>query len=278
MKKMNIFTIIALILIFLGGVGAILLVIGQAKSSAVDKQEIINNTKLENDALKLQIGELKEERQKLNDSLEKRDQKIQDQSSKIEHLSNKLLDNTDYMQKFISGGEGYPFVDFIVQNKKPGETQKCILISKNESEFPLYNIHIEGYDYEKLLANTYKFLLNEEEKTAIAPNDFSSSSVFTYSSDLLNAGGGEVSPNEFEIKNSKYYITINTKNKTLVQKVVMQDFKGKIYIAYELVDMQGKVLKQHFYDNKMSPIAKEFIKSKLNEIPNVVTSYMRNKD
>jgi hypothetical protein len=49
---MNGLTVAALGLIFLGGIGAILLVIGQAKSSQEDKLEIINTTKNENFYLK----------------------------------------------------------------------------------------------------------------------------------------------------------------------------------------------------------------------------------
>ena len=53
MTKMNVLTITALVLIFLGGVGAILLTIGQSISSSQDKKDIINTTKEENINLKV---------------------------------------------------------------------------------------------------------------------------------------------------------------------------------------------------------------------------------
>ena len=65
MTKMNTMTLIALCLIFLGGIGAILLTIGQSISSSKDKSEIIKSVKIENDALKNDIKEIKDERVKL---------------------------------------------------------------------------------------------------------------------------------------------------------------------------------------------------------------------
>ena len=75
--------LIALILIGLGGIGGILLVIGQANSSSIDKADIINTTKNKNNELKEQIVELKNERKKLNKNLKARDNRIQKQQKKI---------------------------------------------------------------------------------------------------------------------------------------------------------------------------------------------------
>jgi predicted PurR-regulated permease PerM len=87
MKQMNTISIIALILIFLGGVGAILLTIGQSISSTDDKTDIINTTKNENSALKKDLIEIKRERDSLNKTLALRDSNIQKQNKNIIDLS-----------------------------------------------------------------------------------------------------------------------------------------------------------------------------------------------
>ena len=88
---MNVLSIIALCLIFLGGCGAILLSIGQANSSANDKLEIINTTKSENELLKNELKEIKKERDALNNILEQRDHRIKEQNNNIIYLSTKYM-------------------------------------------------------------------------------------------------------------------------------------------------------------------------------------------
>ncbi|MEC3879142.1 hypothetical protein [Parapedobacter sp. 10938] len=91
---MNTLTIIALVLIFLGGVGAILLTIGQASSTQKDKLEIINTTKSENTRLKLDLEEIKRERDLLNETLTDRDAEIQTQNKAIIDLTLRLSEKS----------------------------------------------------------------------------------------------------------------------------------------------------------------------------------------
>lgn len=60
--KMNIISIIALVMIFLGGIGAILLTIGQSIDSAKTKQDLIDVKKGENIELKKQLVDIQRER------------------------------------------------------------------------------------------------------------------------------------------------------------------------------------------------------------------------
>lgn len=108
---MNTLTIIALILILLGGIGAILLAVGQSKSSQADKSEIINTTQNENKDLKARLVEIKDERDKLSITLEARDKKSQEQNQNIESLSNKLVEKSEYIEKYVSGGNNYPYIE-----------------------------------------------------------------------------------------------------------------------------------------------------------------------
>lgn len=186
------------------------------------------------------------------------------------------LGKTEYMQKYIEGGNAFPFVDFLVFDKKAGESQKFILITKNEFDLPIYNVHIEGIDFDLLNSKKYTFLLDGKQKEGVSASDIKSSIIFIYDAALINPGGGEVdNDTKYEIKKSKYYIAINTKNKTLVQKTVIDQFEGKFYVAFQIVDMKGRILKEHFYDSQISKAAKSFIKAKLNEIPNKLSYYIK---
>ena len=119
MNKMNTLTIIGIFLVFLGGIGGIILALGQAHSAQNDKKEIISTTKSENKDLKSRIVELKEERIKLSTMLEERDKRISEQNLKIESLNNQLIEKSDYIQKYISGGNSFPSIDV---NGIPDET------------------------------------------------------------------------------------------------------------------------------------------------------------
>jgi septal ring factor EnvC (AmiA/AmiB activator) len=97
MNKMNTLTIIGIFLVFLGGIGGIILALGQAHSAQNDKKEIISTTKSENKDLKSRIVELKEERIKLSTMLEERDKRISEQNLKIESLNNQIISKSIFL-------------------------------------------------------------------------------------------------------------------------------------------------------------------------------------
>lgn len=93
--KMNILTIVSYVLIFLGGMGAILLAYSQAIGSEKDKKEIIANTKEQNTRLKEDLNLIKNERDSLSKILAERDERIKVQNENILELSNKLFEKSD---------------------------------------------------------------------------------------------------------------------------------------------------------------------------------------
>lgn len=90
MNKMNTITIAALILIFLGGVGAILLTIGQSISSGKDKDDIINTTKDENTELKKLLKERDSNISKQNGEILELSKQLRQKSEQIIKLSNDI--------------------------------------------------------------------------------------------------------------------------------------------------------------------------------------------
>ncbi|NLN25621.1 MAG: hypothetical protein GX163_08225, partial [Bacteroidetes bacterium] len=143
---MNTLTIIALILIFFGGIGAILLTIGQSISSSQDKSDIINTTKDENTNLKKDIEELKKERSQLSEALSQRDEVLQQRNDSIIELNNRLSEKSEYIQNYLTGSNGYPVVD-VVNFATPNLNElfgmfKVRLVSK----FPIYNLDVSIFD------------------------------------------------------------------------------------------------------------------------------------
>lgn len=89
--KMTILSIIALALIFLGGIGGILLAVSQSLEASKTKQDIIRTTQEENLKLKDQLLELRRERDSLKLDLEQRDERIQQQTSMLQAKSDQII-------------------------------------------------------------------------------------------------------------------------------------------------------------------------------------------
>lgn len=262
MNKMNILTFLGLSLIFLGGVGAILLAIGQARSSFNDKTEIIST-------LKQEVSELKTEREKLNLDLESRDKKIQEQNAKIESLSNKLVDKSEYIEKYISGGNSYPHIELgSLKNSTDGGSSIMFML-KNTFDLPIYNIVIEAYDYDNIQSKTY--LYGDKNEKAIKMQDYVHSRIIEFRKDLLSPKTTDSSIGLYPLKPYSLYIIIHTRNKVIIQKIAVikygdQYYKG--YIVYNL--LEKKILEESNYHIYSLDIQKE-LKEKLNNIPNNLT-------
>jgi hypothetical protein len=275
MNKMNILTLIGISLIFIGGIGGVILAIGQARSSQDDKQEIISTTKSENHELRLQITELKEERVKLNSLLESRDIKINEQNLKIESLSNKLLEKSDYIEKYISGGNSFPYIDVNGIPDVGGGDAAITFSLVNSFDMPIYDITVEAWDYDKVLSKAF-FSGTNNGKSIIKRDELANSKLFFCEKVLLPPNTVDIHPGTFTLKTYNIYIAIHTRNKTLIQKVVMIEHEGKFYSGYIILNYPDwKILKEHIYNSSSIIIQKE-IKEKLNNIPNLMDNMIIN--
>jgi hypothetical protein len=265
MRKMNIITIIGISLIFLGGMGGIILAIGQARSANEDKQEIITTTKDENKELKSQIQELKGEREKLNKLLEIRDKKIGDQNQKIESLSNQLIEKSDFIQKYISGGDSYPCVDINGIPDEKGENKAITFSVVNTFELPIYDITIEAWDNELILFRTS----HTPEGSFIKREDFNNSKLFVFEKKLLSPSSIDLYPGSHPLRPYQIYMRIHTRNKSLIQKASIIEHSGRFFAAYQIFSYPDmKLIKEHFYTT--SDAIKQDLKVQLDEIPNLM--------
>lgn len=262
---MNTITIIGLILIFIGGIGAILLAIGQFQSAKSDKSEIITITTNENTVLKNQITELKNEGKILSDNLEIRDKRIRQQNQEIKSLSNKLVEKSEYIEEFVAGKNRFPFVEMkkVINNK--GKADVFVFSIENSFKYPIYNIQIQAFDYDKIISATYR--IETEKKKVIKMADYLNARIFEYNTEEIPSGEFRMSPEQYPVKQGNIYIKIHSRSKSVVQKIVFIKYGNMTHVGYMIVDHSGKILKEHIYDNTPNKIQLEII-TKLKNIPN----------
>jgi hypothetical protein len=247
----------------LGGIGGIILALGQARSSSDDKTEIINTTKNENKELKQQILELKDERATLNDILGTRDKKINQQNSKIESLSNKLIEKSEYIEKYISGGNSYPHIEIKTIINIDEKISKIYFVLKNPYELPIYNIIIEAYDYDEIQSKT--FLIGSNNEKAIKTTDLVNSRLIEYKKDILPPKAKDLSLGSFPLKPYSLYIIVQTRNKSLIQKIAFIKFGEQYYSGYVVYDFFEKNIIEEsnldLYSLDIQKLLKEKIKN-----------------
>lgn len=264
MTKMNTLTIVALILIFLGGIGAILLTIGQSISSSQDKTDIINTTKNENINLKKDIAELKKERNELSEALAKRDEVLQQRNDTIIELNHKLSEKSEYVQNYLTGGSGYPVVD--VENFATNNFNELSGLFKVRlvSKFPIYNLDINIFDYDKLLSSYKKapYLKNP----VVAMTDFNSAKIISYKIDELSPIQTRFFDKKIKLTEARYFIQLQARNNVYIEKIASTIHGTILYFAYQVYTLEGQLVEQKFGDKAPKEVQMKLLE-KLNSIP-----------
>lgn len=264
MKKMNALTILGLILIFIGGFGAILLSIGQYKSSAQDKFDIIKVTKDENTKLKIDIKELKLERISLSQALAERDNELKLQNNEVKRLNEKLVEKSEYIEEFVDGRNRFLYVEMKRILDEKSEKHNVVFSIQNSFEFPIYSIFIQAFDYNKLKAATY--IIKKENIPAIKMSDYRESIIFEYKADEIPKGEHRMNLTQYPLEECSLYIKIHTRSKPVIQKFIIFKKGNDMYGGFIVCDLSGTILKEHIYPNATKEIKMEVL-SRLNEIP-----------
>lgn len=235
--------IISLALIFLGSLGGILLVVVQARGSSEDKADIISSVKSENSILKESVKQLSSESALLKTDLKIRDEKIQDQNLKIQALSNRVIEKSEYIEKYVSGGSSFPNIQIAVSKGQDKSHIEFHLF--NSFDFPVYNILAQVYDYDQLQLKSV--ILGQDIERTISYNDYFACQIIDYSRDLLAPQNQQLSIGTCDAKTCTYYIKIFTRNMVLRQNLAILIVDNRIYTAYELYDgINNKLLKQDY--------------------------------
>lgn len=261
---MSLLSIIALTLIFIGGIGAILLSISQSFEAAKDKQEMINLTKTENRELKSQLSDLKKERDNLKSDLEKRDQRIQDQTAAIIELNNKLVEKTDYISDHLTGGEGYPFiVTNSLKSRNPSDDETTTFTIINETDLPLYDVTAIVHDWNYLQSK----LDNEHHNPPLLrQEDLAKSILYRFDENQIAEQSNIISKMKFDFRDALLYIKLKSRSSFVYQKMAFVVENGLVYQGFVIYDRKGNILKE-WMTPKISETAKAAISRKFDLIP-----------
>ena len=261
---MSTITIVALGLVFLGGIGAILLAIGQANSASKDKTEIIDITKKENAKLKTDIAELKSERNELSAELSNRDSILQRKNDIIIELNQKLSAKSEYIKNYLTGGIGYPvlYLTRIKADKNDGLTGMFNL--KSSSKFPIYNLIVRVFDYD-LMHNSFK-KVQFSDNPVISISDYDKAKILVYKLDELSPTQILFFNEKIELKEARYFIQLQARNNTFIEKIAIIFYKSSFYLGFQVYTIDGELLKQDLGDD-ISAEVKAIMIQKLNSIP-----------
>lgn len=267
---MNVISIIALILIFLGGIGGILLAIGQTKSSAKDKSDIVSILKSENTDLKANLDKIRSENDTLKINLEKRDKEIKDQNTTIISLHQKLNEKSDYIKNFMTGGSGYPFLDIRVFPKELGLDQHFLFQIDNRFDYPLCNIEIDIFDYDAIKNKSY--VKQGFQNPFIKLADYDKALILK----LINH---EIPPHEhrddrtqFQLKEGCYLANIHARNFTVTEKIAIVKQGDNYYFGFQIFNSKGDIL-QNSIDIKSTKISTLII-DRLHSIPTKMNLFL----
>lgn len=261
---MNTISIIALILIGLGGIGAILLTIGQSISSNEDKNDIINTTKSKNLELKEQLIEIKKERDSLESTLGLRDANIHEQNKNIIDLSQKLTQKSEYIQDYLTGGEGFIFLEM---RKVSGNKQydKFMFQLNNEFDLPIYNIECEIKDYDMIKNKTYH-KNNDKNLSYIKMSDYNNATIIDKNFHEMAPKTWKAIATTFPVRNCLYHAVIRTRNKTVIAKMTTLIIGDGDYFGFQILDLKGKILKEDINPEMPNAIS-DLIKKHLESVP-----------
>jgi len=277
MKRMNGWIILALILIALGGVGAILLAIQQFRSSSIDTAAIIRITEEQKEDLETRLSGMQTERDNLSKTLAKRDSNIQkqnksilfltkkltEQSEKLQDQSEKLQDQSEYIQNYVTGGNGYPYV--FPRELTSDSGRKFYFDTKNNFEVPLYNIELRIHDVNMLEESIYK--IEGSDIPYIKTRDYQKSRIVTKSYSEIPPNTTYGYEEEFEYKEGQqYYIQMVCRNQTVIQHLVIVKFEEDLHYGFQIFNSKKEIITRNFNETTNETLRSSIIKA-LEEIP-----------
>jgi hypothetical protein len=268
MKKMNLISVIALVMIFIGGIGAILLTIGQAKDSARDKQDLIDVTKDENTQLKTQLTDLQKERNDLKSDLEKRDDRINEQTTTIIDLNKQLVEKSNYISNYLIGGKGFPLVTTSsIQASNPKDNERTTFTLHNDTDLPLYDITAIVFDWNYILSK--KSDSSDPSVPHLKQTDLEKSMIYRFDNPQMFEKSNIITKDRFDLHDALLYIKLKCRSSFVHEKMAFVVENKVIYSGYIVHDGDGNVLKEWMSEGITSS-AKLAIKKKFDQIPNKV--------
>lgn len=266
---MNLTIIIALALIFLGGIGAILLVVGQAQSSAADKKDLVDLTKSENAQLKIRLHELEKERKSLKEDLEIRDNRIKSQTDTIIELNNQLVNKSDYISDYLIGGKGFPIIyTSSLKTVNPTQDEKITFTLANEQPLPLYDVTVTIYDWNYMHSKFFK--MPGEDLPSIQQQDFKRSILRRFDETQMFQNSEVITKDKYDMHDGLLYIQLKCRSAFVFEKMAFIKIGNLVYEGFLVYDANGKTLKEWIAPGTPDPIRKA-LRNKFKLIPDQVT-------
>nr|MBC7614308.1 hypothetical protein [Pseudopedobacter sp.] len=255
----------SIILIGFGALGGILLTIDQFQSGNDSRDEIIKSVKTNNKQLVKQLTSIEKERNELKKDLELRDSKVEKQGEEIINLNRKLSEKSEYISNYLTGGEGYPFIDLVGFEVSKADQAKLYIKIENNFDLPLYNINFSIKDYDMI--ENLSYYGSDNKVRRISEKDY-------YNSILFKKEMNEIPPHQWNSFESKipqkpfrFHINIRTKNGVFIEKVVaVEIIKGYFWYGFQLFDNKGNLLLENIKKD-MIPSYKKMVLKALKTIP-----------
>lgn len=271
MMKMFTLQNISLFLIFMGGVGGILLSIAQTRGSAQDKADIIDTTKQENLRLRTQLTSVQNDNIQLNSNLSKSYKQIQEQqdalakqTDQIIALNKDLSNQAKFITLNVTGGDGYPIV-IPRELRDVGNGNSALAFDlHNKNKHPIFDLLVIITDYKKLSSKFYR--RPNDNVDYVRNADVRAAEVMRWM--LPNMAKETFYPNSYVINDTdaSYSIQIKTRNRTVIEKLILVKVKNKILSGLEIWDAEKGKIHQDLSPN-LTKEEYKIIQKKLDDIP-----------
>lgn len=227
----SILTVIAYILISLGCVGGILLSVMQARGATDDRNLIIRK----------------------NDST-------------ITDLRNKLEAQNEFIKSYISGGDAYPQLDIITVSKVNSTYQMSFQLANN-FELPIYDTKVEVYNFDKLKSKIIKVT---GTNASIGQSDYTTSLLFRDAISTMTPHSIKGGIFITDVREGNFYAKLFTRNKMLVQKITIYNFKGIFYVGMDISQDGSPKKFDRIYSLESTPEIKKILDKRLDLMPDTL--------
>lgn len=264
-KMDNIWTNIAYCLICGGAVGGVLLAILQARGAENDKITTLEYYKSNNDSLKKETKDLKA-------VIEKRDSLINTKQDEIKSLQSDMFEKSNFIEKYISGGNSYPYVKIQEIHNLENKPTKYIFELKNDFHLPIYDIQINILDYDEFKSKSFQSRMDavETEHKFIKASDFAACTLSTTNINLMYPESQKSPLVAGHSREYNLYIKIHTRNKMLHQKLTVYSYGNRAYIGTEVHDPVEKKMIKSDYDSSAPVQVQRELKKRLKAIPTIL--------
>lgn len=258
-KMDDFWTYFAYFMILFGTVGGILLAIIQAKGAKEDSEKQLKGHQKT-------IVFLKNTTSSLRKDLKNRDEKINSQQEEIKELYKVLSGKSDFIEKYISGGNSFPYVKIEEIQNIDHQPTKYFFNIHNDFDLPIYDIHVKIMDYDLFKEKSF-LIFGAGEHKFIKVRDFDACTLSTTDINLMYPKSVKSPLVAGHSKEYNLYIKIHSRNKLLHQKITVYILGNRAYIGSEVHDpMEKKMVKSDYNSTAPVEIQKE-LQKRLKAIP-----------